>query len=81
MSTDAIIPVGKNCDCGHPLIWRNGRQICAVYGRHPADEEVATFGPPGARIIYYRNRNAFASRLIDDLSTGSPQPRTRTIAV
>ena len=64
MSTDAIIPVGKDCDCGHPLVWRNGRQICAVYGRHPDADEIASWGDSEARLIHYRNRNAPGADLI-----------------
>ncbi len=36
MTADALIPVGRDCDCGFPLVWRRGRQWCAVYGTHPA---------------------------------------------
>lgn len=71
MSTDAIIPVGKDCDCGHPLIWRNGRQICAVYGRHPSDDEIASWGDTEARLIHYRNKNAIGAGLIE-LSMNTP---------
>lgn len=40
---DALIYVGKSCDCGFPLVWRNGIQRCAVYGSHPAPAERVTF--------------------------------------
>ena len=50
-----LIPVGKDCDCGHPLIWRNNQQWCAVYGSHPQQD------------IYHRNPNAYAARLVDEL--------------
>jgi hypothetical protein len=29
-----VIPVGADCRCGHPLVWRDGGQWCAVYGSH-----------------------------------------------
>lgn len=31
----ALVPVGRDCDCGFPLIWSGDRQLCAVYGTHP----------------------------------------------
>lgn len=34
MTAEALLPVGKDCDCGHPLIWWQGNQRCAVYGTH-----------------------------------------------
>lgn len=34
MTAEALLPVGKNCDCGHPLVWHHGQQWCAVYGTH-----------------------------------------------
>jgi hypothetical protein len=30
-----MIPVGRDCDCGYPLVWRLGEKWCAVYGSHP----------------------------------------------
>jgi uncharacterized Zn finger protein (UPF0148 family) len=29
-----VIPVGVDCRCGHPLVWRDGEQWCSVYGTH-----------------------------------------------
>lgn len=26
-------PVGIDCDCGLPLIWRLGEPMCAIYGK------------------------------------------------
>lgn len=31
---EPLIPVGKDCECGIPLVWHQGRQWCAVYGSH-----------------------------------------------
>lgn len=49
-----LLPVGKDCDCGHPLVWRDGEQWCAVYGRHPARPQEVRFrnySAPGARLV------------------------------
>jgi hypothetical protein len=62
--TDAISPVGKDCDCGHPLIWIAGRQVCAVYGRHPSDDEIVSFTGVDERLIHYRDRGAPGAALI-----------------
>ena len=62
--SDAIIPVGKDCDCGHPLIWNAGRQVCAVYGRHPSDDETVSFTRAEERLIHYRDRGAPGAALI-----------------
>ncbi len=32
---DSLLPVGRDCDCGFPLVWSGGHQRCAVYGSHP----------------------------------------------
>ena len=31
----ALLPVGRDCDCGFPLVWHWDGQRCAVYGTHP----------------------------------------------
>lgn len=62
---DALLPVGRDCDCGHPLVWRSGQQVCAVYGRHPAEPEHAAFSDSSAGTrVHYRNRNAPGARLV-----------------
>lgn len=33
--SDAILPLGRDCACGHPLVLRDGAELCAVYGTHP----------------------------------------------
>ena len=33
--SDAVIPSGRDCACGHPLVLRDGAELCAVYGTHP----------------------------------------------
>jgi hypothetical protein len=38
-----MIPVGKSCDCGYPLVWRDGVQWCSVGGTHPAPERFDAF--------------------------------------
>lgn len=53
-----LVAVGKDCDCGNPLVWRAEATWCAVYGSHPP-------------IVTYRRRDAFAARLVDEL-TGRP---------
>jgi hypothetical protein len=52
--TDAVLAVGRDCDCGMPMIWRDGAQRCAVYGSHPAPADPVHFrdhGAPGARLV------------------------------
>ena len=34
-SPQPLTPVGRDCDCGFPLVWVGDRQVCAVYGSHP----------------------------------------------
>lgn len=38
-----LVPVGRDCDCGHPLVWYGDDQRCAVYGRHPAPAQPIHF--------------------------------------
>lgn len=33
--SDAVITLGRDCACGHPLVVRGGIEVCAVYGTHP----------------------------------------------
>ena len=59
---DALVAVGRDCDCGHPLVWRDGIKVCAVYGLHtPRD--------PGELL---RDTNAYAAALIDELVEMTP---------
>lgn len=55
---DAVLAVGKDCDCGHPLIWRERVQVCAVYGHHP---------DLGDRVSF-RDQTAAGARLVDEIS-------------
>jgi hypothetical protein len=66
---DPLVAVGKDCDCGHPLVWMRGQQRCAVYGSHPAPAERITF----------RNLQAPGASLID-LSLALTFPRKRSAA-
>lgn len=43
----ALVPVGRDCDCGHPLVWYGDEQRCAVYGTHPSPIDRVTFRLPG----------------------------------
>ena len=68
MSAAPLLPVGRDCDCGHPLVWFNDQPSCAVYGTHPAT---------GA--AYFRNYHAAASQLVTDLARlGLPAGHSRT---
>jgi hypothetical protein len=51
MTADALLPVGKDCDCGSPLVWRHGEQWCAVYGSHPTWLHFRANEAPGAELI------------------------------
>jgi hypothetical protein len=51
MTAQALLPVGKDCDCGHPLVWRHGQQWCAVWGSHPAPVHYRFPDAPGAALI------------------------------
>jgi uncharacterized Zn finger protein (UPF0148 family) len=42
----ALIPVGRNCDCGMPLVWHHGGTWCAVYGSHPPEPPPITVRQP-----------------------------------
>lgn len=51
---EALVPVGKDCDCGHPMIWMRGQQRCAVYGSHPTTADPVRFRnlhAPGAELV------------------------------
>ena len=65
---DTLLPVGKDCDCGHPLVWRGSAQLCAVYGRHPIDGER----------VFFRTLNARGASLIANVmrATHNPPPRS-----
>lgn len=54
----ALLPVGRDCDCGFPLVWRGQHQHCAVYGAHRM--------PTPA--INFRNLDAPCARLVDELT-------------
>jgi hypothetical protein len=54
----ALLPVGRDCDCGCPLVWYLDAQVCSVYGTHPP-------------LVTYRDRDAFASALVDEMA-GTP---------
>lgn len=34
-SPQPLTPVGRDCDCGFPLVWVGDRKVCSVYGSHP----------------------------------------------
>lgn len=50
-----LVPVGRSCDCGHPLVWRDGKPWCAVYGAH-------------APYIHWRDTAALGAQLVADLT-------------
>lgn len=50
-SPDALVPVGRDCDCGMPLVWRQGHQWCAVYGSH---SHLIQSGQRGVPVRYLR---------------------------
>ena len=54
----ALLPVGRDCDCGFPLVWHRNHQICAVYGTHP---------PPLEPLRINRDYNAPLAWLVDEL--------------
>lgn len=67
---DPLLPVGRDCDCGHPLVWRRGEQVCAVFGSHPA---------PGQRIGFRSPGSAAGRRLIDSLLAADRHRGGRTL--
>lgn len=68
---DALLPVGRDCDCGFPLVWFGDRQVCAVYGRHPA----------GRQPVHFRDRRAEFADLIETslAATDHPKPRRSSV--
>ena len=64
MNPEPLLPVGRDCDCGQPLVWRHGEQWCAIYGSHP---------------VVTRLRTAYGNRLLE-LVMGAPNNTTRAIA-
>ena len=61
-----LLPVGKDCDCGQPLVWRDNRQSCAVYGAHG----YVAVSDVEQNLIRTYGRNPFApgAALVDALS-------------
>lgn len=63
MTPDALLPVGKDCDCGFPLVWRHGKQWCSVYGSHPVS-------------LGMRDRTAVLANVVDELAA-MPMPKAK----
>jgi hypothetical protein len=65
-----LIPVGRDCDCGNPLVWHGDEQRCAVYGTHPAP----------AQLVHFRTgpRSTAIDRMLIDLAS-SPCPASRSV--
>lgn len=42
--SDAVIAVGRDCPCGHPLVVRDGVEACSVYGAHRPIARPGDFG-------------------------------------
>ncbi len=51
MSAQALVATGKDCDCGHPLVWRYNEPWCSVYGSHPVVPGRADREAPGAELV------------------------------
>lgn len=47
----ALVPVGRDCDCGFPLVWRGNKPYCCVWGSHPAPVHYRFPDAPGARLV------------------------------
>jgi hypothetical protein len=62
---EPLLPVGRDCDCGAPLVWMRGAQRCAVYGTHPAPVDV----------VHFRNLAAPGAELVNMLSARKPAAR------
>lgn len=71
MTYQAITAVGRDCDCGHPLIWSRGRQLCAVYGTHAAPDVY----------VHWRNLDAPGAALVDASLAMCYQPTRPTLRV
>lgn len=65
-----LLPVGRDCDCGFPLVWYGDRQRCSVYGTHAA---------PAQPIHYKGAQSTGVARLIHDINA-VPCPASRSIA-
>jgi hypothetical protein len=62
MSGAVLVPVGVDCDCGHPMVWRNGKyRQCAVSGTHNADDAGKDL------LVIRRNYNAPLANVVDEL--------------
>lgn len=51
---EPVLAVGRDCECGHPLVWMRGVQRCAVWGTHPAPDAAVHFRnlrAPGAALV------------------------------
>ena len=49
--SDDLRQVGRDCPCGHPLVWRNGYVWCPVYGSHPNPLHVRNLDAPAAALV------------------------------
>jgi hypothetical protein len=75
--SDARLTIGHpavDCHCGHPLVWRNGRPWCSVYGTHPTPART-----PGDVFNGAHNRNAPYANLVIELDA-LPSLAPRAIA-
>lgn len=77
MIEQPLLPVGRDCDCGQPLVWSDGHQWCAVYGSH---NNVA---PHELDLLRTFGRNPFApgAALVDELAPMKQRrPKLRVVA-
>jgi hypothetical protein len=59
---EALLPVGVDCECGFPMVWRHGLRSCAVYGSHPAPEQLTSYADT---VVTLRNLDAPGAALIN----------------
>lgn len=67
-----LVPVGKDCDCGHPMVWYGELQRCAVYGTHGVGDPISGFP------VHYRSgpRSTAIDRMLIEMS----RPRRRAVS-
>lgn len=68
-----LLPVGRDCDCGLPMVWYGTEQRCAVYGTHST---------PIPATLTFRDRSAPLSGVVDAVTALElPPGAKRSVAI
>ncbi|NND75984.1 MAG: hypothetical protein HKN44_13360 [Ilumatobacter sp.] len=71
-----LLPVGVDCDCGHPMVWYAGERRCSVGGRHLPPPVIQELHPSPDRLLgqlVRRDLSAPLAAVVDELDA-MPMP-------